>query len=121
MQLFRFYLPKFDNDGISTHYAHDAFRRYLLAEAGGYTNFGTVHVSSRDKNGAWLNNTGQEMVDELTVYEVAFNGIVTQRESTEAYECAKAVAMGLFSDQHAIFSANVGIAEITNRNNNTEG
>jgi hypothetical protein len=101
MKLYSIALPVRDNDGNLYHFAHARWQQCALFLAGGYTEFPPAH-------GNWRNPaSGQVYREEMIEYRVATTAPI--------WEKLVAIAFSEFFDQLALFTAEIGEANIRNR------
>lgn len=102
MNLYEIQIPVHANGGKRYELARRTkFQDWLLQYAGGY---------SRNEHaiiGAWRNVAGEVYIEQMMSYHVAC--------SAQAFEKIMAAAFSIFPDQHAIFTAQIGQADIRNR------
>lgn len=108
MNLYQFLIPTHDNAGNSHEKPRAAFEKAMLEVAGGFTELPQCR-------GQWKDDHGKVHKDDVIPYNVA---IPTSREGTLASERIEGLvreAFKLFSDQHAIYCACIGEANIHDR------
>ena len=94
MKLFEIALPMFTNAGLDYDEAQEAWRRTALSVAGGFTDFG-------EHCGYWMD--GDRLYqDQVRIYRVACD--------PAKWKVLIDAAFNLFSDQEAIFYAEIGEA-----------
>lgn len=101
LKYYEIVLPLFRND----HYTaftkeHAAFQKHVIAECGGIT-------EGQRAYGSWTDEKGNVVKDDVIPYRFACG--------TEQANSILAKAFELFSDQKAIFIANIGSANILSR------
>ena len=102
MKYFEIILPLADNKGRLVPQRHKLFQDYALTNAGGLTIVGGEHA------GLWSDErTGRIYRDALAIYRVATTDEIFAQIVAEAFR--------LFSDQEAIFHAEIGTATIASR------
>jgi len=99
MRYYEITLPTRDNAGQSYGPALESFERICLTVCGGFTAIA--------QKGAWLNDRGFRFDDASVAYRFTGN------EGTRAWLLTRAFA--LFSDQEAIFTAEIGKANVIPR------
>lgn len=100
MQLYAFNLPNRSNDGATDYRdARKAWETRAIATAGGFTYLGVAQ-------GAWSDN-GTLYNEAMHVYQVATRPAFANVLLADAFE--------LFPDQHTIYRAELGTADIFER------
>ena len=100
MKLYEIAIPLCNNAGLSTTPERKAWEKTVLKLSGGYTRLPAA-------DGAWGDDSGKVFLDRVYSYRLAC--------SAEVFAAVLAEAFRVFSDQLAIFTAEIGTATIHER------
>ncbi len=100
MKLYEIQLPERDNSDISTYHRCDQWEAHCLQIVGGFSKAGKVV-------GFWNDKKKGLFIDDMISYRIACQ--------PEQFAALVDCAFRLFPDQLAIFTAEIGTAEIVTR------